>query len=459
MKNLIVFGFIVCLAFLLGSLVDYTISDDEVEASKKKIIQIKIDGTINPATVDYIRSGIDKAKEKDAEALLILLDTPGGLLNSTQDIVKLILNSPVPVIIYVHPSGATATSAGVFITLSAHVAAMTPGTSIGAAHPVMIAPGGRGPTPEDGKDKKDGKEEGDKEKDKLREKIENFAISFIETIAEKRGRNAKWAIDAVKNSASITDKKALKEKVIDLVANNIDDLLEKIDGRQVELPGGKTKLRTKNVFIEKLEMNIKQKFIDTLSTPDIAFLLLSLGSLGLLIEFYNPGLIFPGVAVGISLILGMVSLQILPFNYGGLALLLLAIVLFITEIYVTSYGLLTVGAVISLIIGALLLFQTPESDVRVSLKVIISVTSAITLFSLFIGYHVIKAQVSTPYLGFEGLVGEEGVAESGIAAVGKVFIHGEYWDAESDEPIEKGDRVEVVEARKFKLKVKKTKSK
>ena len=453
MRNHIVFGLIVCLAFLLGSLVDYTRSDDKV--SKKKVIQIEIDGTINPATVDYIRSGIDKAKEEEAEALLILLDTPGGLLNSTQDIVKLILNSPVPVIIYVHPSGATATSAGVFITLSAHIAAMTPGTSIGAAHPVMIAPGGREPTPEDDKDKKGGGEE----KDKLGEKIEKFAISFIETIAEKRGRNAKWAIDAVKNSASITEKKALKENVIDLVAVDIDDLLEKIDGRRVEIPGGKTKLRTKDALIEKLEMNIKQKFIDTLSTPDIAFLLLSLGSLGLLIEFYNPGLIFPGVAGGISLILGMVSLQILPFNYGGLALLFLAIILFITEIYVTSYGLLTVGALISLIIGALLLFQTPESDVRVSLKVIISVASAITLFSLSIGYHVIKAQVSTPYLGFEGLVGEQGVAESGIAGVGKVFIHGEYWDAESDEPIEKGDKVEVVEARNFKLRVKKAKSK
>jgi membrane-bound serine protease (ClpP class) len=415
--------------------------------SDKKIILIEIDGTINPATLDYIRTGIERAEKNSAEALVILLDTPGGLLTSTKEIVKLILNSPVPVVIYVSPSGATATSAGVFITLSGHIAAMAEGTSIGAAHPVMISPGGG--REENGNDKEDS------ERKKFSEKVENFASSFIESIAQKRKRNAKWAIEAVRSSASITETEALNKNVIDFVSPDLTELIKKINGRQVDVPSGKKVLNTKGALVEKLEMSAKQRLIDTLSTPDIAFLLISLGSLGLLIEFYNPGLIFPGVAGAICLLLGLVSLQILPFNYAGLALLFLSIILFVSEIYVTSYGLLSIGGITSFILGALLLFDTPESDVRVGFSVVIGAASAIGLFFLYVGYYLLKAQRSRVSVGFEGLLGEVGVASTSIEKDGKIFIHGEYWDAESDETIGKGDKVKVIEVKdNFRLKVK-----
>ena len=440
------FLFLLALVFLSGIIVSYA---DSHNSADKKVVLIEIDGTINPATFDYIRAGIDKAKENSAEALIILLDTPGGLLSSTKEIVQLILNSDVPIVIYVYPSGATATSAGVFITLSANIAAMAPGTSIGAAHPVFISPSGNQQRETDD-EKKDG------EKEKFNEKVENFASSFIESIAEKRKRNTKWAIEAVRNSASITSTEALKIKVIDLITPGITELLNEIDGRVVELPEGKKVLKTRGANVERLDMNFKQKLIDTLSVPDIAFLLISLGSLGLLLEFYNPGLIFPGVAGAICLLLGMVSLQILSFNYAGLALLVLSILLLILEIYVTSFGILGVGGIISFIFGALLLFDTPQSDVRVGFDVVIAAALAIGLFFLFIGYYLVKAQRSRGAVGFEGLMGEEGVAVTSIENRGKIFIHGEYWDAESDGRINQGDRVKVVEIKSnFRLKVEK----
>jgi membrane-bound serine protease (ClpP class) len=429
----------------------YTDSDKSIGADNtdKKVVLIEIHGTINPATLDYIRAGIDKTKESSSEALIILLDTPGGLLSSTKEIVQLILNSPVPVVIYVYPSGASATSAGVFITLSANIAAMAPGTSIGAAHPVLISPSGN-------RQRKTDDEKQDGEQEKFNEKVENFASSFIESIAEKRKRNTKWAIEAVRNSASITSTEALKIKVIDLITPGITELLNEIDGRVVELPDGKKVLKTRGANVERLDMNFKQKLIDTLSVPDIAFLLISLGSLGLLLEFYNPGLIFPGVAGAICLLLGMVSLQILSFNYAGLALLVLSILLLILEIYVTSFGILGVGGIISFIFGALLLFDTPQSDVRVGFDVVIAAALAIGLFFLFIGYYLVKAQRSRGAVGFEGLMGEEGVAVTSIENEGKIFIHGEYWDAESDGRINQGDRVKVVEIKSnFRLKVEK----
>ncbi len=439
-KNLFIFAFI--FAILFGTLSSHA-------NSNKKIILMEVNGMINPATLDYIRTGVEHAEKSSAEALIILLDTPGGLLSSMKEIVKLILNSPVPVIIYVYPNGATATSAGVFITLSANIAAMAPGTSIGAAHPVMLSPGGGG-------EGQGGDDKGSDEQNKFNEKVENFASSFIESIAERRGRNAKWAIDAVRNSASITAAEALKKNVIDLISPSLDDLINQVDGRKVELPGGKRVLHTKGAVIERLDMNVKQKLIDTLSTPDIAFLLISLGSLGLLIELYNPGLIFPGVAGAICLLLGLVALQTVPFNYAGLALLILSVLLFVSEIYITSYGLLSIGGITSFILGALLLFNTPESDVRVSLSVVMGAALAIGLFFLYAAYYLVKAQRSGIFVGLESLVGKEGVATTDIENSGKIFIHGEYWNAESDEAIGKGDKVKVVEVKEnFRLKVRK----
>ncbi|MBI4228539.1 MAG: nodulation protein NfeD [Deltaproteobacteria bacterium] len=434
--------------FIFG--INPAFSDSDV-TNTKRITLIEIDGTINPATADYILSGIKSAKENSSEALIILLDTPGGLLTSTKDIVKSLLNSPVPIVVYVYPSGATATSAGVFITLSANIAAMAEGTSIGAAAPVLLRPGGGG---EKGRDK-DAEEKNGNDR-KIDEKIENFASAFIESIAEKRGRNVTWAIDAVRSSASITATEALKKHVIDLISPNLNELINEIDGREVKLPTGVKTLSTKGAMVDRVNMNAKQRLVDVLSTPDIAFLLISLGSLGLFIEFYNPGLIFPGVAGAICLLLGLVSLQILPFNYAGLALLTLSILLFISEVYVTSYGLLAIGGVLSFILGALLLFDTPESDVRVGFNVVIAAVLAIGLFFTFVAYHLIKSQRSAISLGFEGLIGEVGVAVTTIENKGKIFIHGEYWDAESEESIREGEKVEVVEKiGGFKLRVKK----
>ena len=271
------------------------------------------------------------------------MDTPGGLLNSTKDIVKMLLNSEIPVIVYVYPKGATATSAGVFITLSAHVAAMSPGTSIGAAHPVMLGRGQKGPGKSEEKD--------DKSSDVMDEKIENFASSFIESIAQERGRNAKWAVESVRKSASVTADEALSKKVVDIISPDIPTLLSEIDGRDVKVGGKSVRLETAGAHTQRLEMSLRQKVVNVLSTPDIAFLLLSLGSLGIFLEFYNPGMIFPGVAGLISLLVGFVSLQILPFNYAGLILLFLAMVLLISEAYVTSYGLLSLAALACLVFG------------------------------------------------------------------------------------------------------------
>jgi membrane-bound serine protease (ClpP class) len=358
----------------------------------------------------------------------------------------------------------------VFITLSANIAAMAPGTSIGAAHPVSISPSKEEPEKKNGPDentgdkggedkqskKSDGSPGGDNaERDIMGEKLENYASSFIESIAEERGRNVEWAIDAVRKSSSITSTEALEKHVIDLIAPDLDGLVKQIDGMKVKLPGGEKVLDTKDSVITKIAMNAKQKLVDILSTPDIAFLLLSLGSLGLLLEFYNPGLVFPGVAGAVCLLMGFVSFQILPFNYAGIALLVLGIALFISEIYVSSYGILTLGGIISFALGALLLFDTPESDLRVGFDVVIASTLAFGLFFAYVIFYLIKAQALAPTMGYEGLVGKEGSAVSEIHATGKIYLEGEYWDAVSDEPVQKGERVVVTEALSgLKLKVK-----
>lgn len=440
-------------------------SEQSKEApSSNQIVLLEINGTINPATLDYIKAGLDEADIKSANAMVILLDTPGGLLSSTKEIVKLLLNSTIPVVVYVSPSGGSATSAGVFITMAANIAAMAPGTSIGAAHPVSLSPGGNQPEKEEQDPAKkitgeDGEKSDSQSKEKsnqeiMGEKIENYASSFIESIAEHRGRNVEWAIDAVRESDSITATEALELKVIDLISPNLTDLLTQIDGMKVNVTQGEITLQTKNAKIENVEMSIKQKLIDILSTPDIAFLLLSLGSLGLLLEFYNPGLIFPGAAGVVCLMLGFVSFQILPFNYAGVVLLLLALALFITEVYITSYGLLTTGGVISFALGALLLFDTPESDVRVGYGVVIASTAAIALFFAYVLFYLIKAQHLKPQVGMESMIGETGDAVSDIAESGKVYVMGEYWDAVSDTPIKEGNKIKVLESQKgFKLKV------
>ena len=433
-------------------------SDD----SAPLVLVLAVDGTINPAVVDYLRDGIQEASERGAELMVVELDTPGGLLSSTQDIVKLLLNSPVPVAVYVSPSGATATSAGVFVTLAANVAAMADGTSIGAAHPVIIGPQGRSPfSPGEG-EKRDAESDSKERRSRgaeeiMGEKMENFAASFMKAIAEKRRRNVEWALEAVRKSASITAREAVEKGVVDLVVPDLAALLETVDGMEVEVEGRTVRLRTTGAEVARLEMNTKQKLVDLLSNPNIAFLLLSLGSLGLTMEILKPGMVFPGVFGAICFITGCVSLQILPFNYAGLALLILALALFVAEIYVTSYGLLTVGGLVSFILGGVLLFRTPEADLRVGWDMLLSSAAAVGLFFAFVAYFLFRAQRLEPATGVESLVGQRGTAITEIAGSGKVFVAGEYWDAVSGDTINKGDEVVVLGLeRGMRLRVKKT---
>ena len=426
--------------FLLSAVVSYRISAAEGEISPRagKIVEIEINGSINPSTVDYIKTALSEARAQDARALLILMDTPGGLLNSTKDIVKMLLNSEVPVIVYVYPRGATATSAGVFITLSAHIAAMSPGTSIGAAHPVMLGRGQKGPGKPEEKD--------DKSSDVMSEKIENYASSFIESIAQERGRNAEWAVESVRKSVSVTADEALKKKVVDIISPDIPTLLSEIDGRDVKVNDRSVRLETAGATTQRLEMSLRQKVVNVLSTPDIAFLLLSLGSLGIFLEFYNPGMIFPGVAGLISLLVGFVSLQILPFNYAGLILLFLATALLISEVYVTSYGLLSLAALGCLVFGGLLLFDTPDSDLGVSKGTIAAVAISIGLLSVFIVYLGIDSFRVPVRGGFEGMLGQKGEVISWSQKSGKVFIGGEYWEATGEREFSPGEKIKVTES-------------
>lgn len=385
---------------------------------------IAIDGSINPAVDDFIREGIARAKNNGARALIVQLDTPGGLLTSTRTIVKEMLGAQVPVMVWVGPSGAGAGSAGVFITLAAHVAAMAPGTNIGAAHPVA---GG-----------------GQEVKGVMGEKIENFTASFSESIAQKRGRNAEWAIQAVRKSVAITESEALKKNVIDIVARDIDDLLKQADGRKVDLDGKPQVLALKDAKVNRHEMSLKQKVLNILADPNIAYLLMMAGLLGLYMEFSHPGVVFPGVAGAICLLLALASFQLLPLNYTGLTLIALGIGLLVSEMFVPSFGVLGVGGIIALAIGSLLLFDTESSDLIVDKKIVFTAVGTVGAIMLALSYLVFRTQQTKPTMGMNALIGEIGEVRSELAPAGKIFVHGEYWNAQADTPIAVATKVEVI---------------
>ena len=397
---------------------------------------IAIDGSINPAVDDFIREGIARAKNNGARALIIQLDTPGGLLTSTRTIVKEMLCAQVPVMVWIGPSGAGAGSAGVFITLAAHVAAMAPGTNIGAAHPVA---GG-----------------GQEVKGVMGEKIENFTASFSESIAKKRGRNAEWAIQAVRKSVAITESDALKKKVIDIVAKDIDDLLKQADGRKVDIDGKLQVLALKNVKVNRHEMSLKQKVLNILADPNIAYLLMMAGLLGLYMEFSHPGVIFPGVTGAICLLLALASFQLLPFNYTGLALIALGVGLLVAEMFVPSFGVLGVGGIIALAIGSLLLFDTENSDLIIDRSIVYTAVGTVGAIMLGLSYLVFRSHKLTPTTGMDGLIGEIGEVRETLAPEGKVFVHGEYWNAGADSEIDVGARVEVIGYQGLRLKVRRS---
>ena len=393
-----------------------------------------IDGGINPAVNDYIRESIQRAHQGNARALIIQLDTPGGLLSSTRSIVKEMLGAPLPIIVYVAPSGAGAGSAGVFITMAANIAAMAPGTNIGAAHPVA---GG-----------------GQEVKGVMGEKLENFTASFSETIAQRRGRNTDFAIQAVRRSISITDKEALEKDVIDIIATDVSDLLKQANGREVDVGSVKRTLDFDGVSILHFEMGLKQKVINILADPNIAYLLMMAGILGLYMEFSNPGALFPGIAGGIALLLALASFQVLPINYAGLLLIGLGLCLLVAEAFLPSFGILGISGVVSLGLGSLLLFNVQGSDLAVDGSIVLAAVGTLSAFVLVVTVLVVRSQRRKATLGYGGLIGEVGEVRERLDLRGKVFVHGEVWNAEGAERLEAGDRVEVVGYDGMKLKVK-----
>lgn len=393
---------------------------------------VRIDGAIGPVPARFLAQEIKTAEQERAACLIVGIDTPGGLDTSMRKMIQDILASRVPVVLYVSPGGARCASAGVFIAMSCDVVAMTPGTSIGAAHPVTI-----------------GQAEVDEE---TMDKVVNDSASYIKSLAAKRGRNQEWAEKAVRESATATAEEALELGVIDLVVESVEDLLAAIDGREVD-PAKGGRLATAGAAVKAVKTGLRWRILGILSDPNVAYLLLILGFYGLFFELSNPGSIFPGVLGAIFLILAFFSFQMLPINYAGLLLILLAIGMFIAEIKVHSAGLLTIGGVVSMSLGSLMLIESPGPFLRISYSVIITAVLATAAFFLFAVGAGLRAQRRKPSTGREGLVGERGTATTDIGPAGQVFIHGELWSVSSKDRISKGEEVEVVRVEGLKLEV------
>jgi membrane-bound serine protease (ClpP class) len=393
-------------------------------AAASAVATVQVDGVISPVTLRVVEMALARAQAEKAQALVIQLDTPGGLERSMRAICQRLLNAEIPVIVWVGPTGARAASAGVFITLAAHVAAMAPATNIGAAHPVAVGGGSI-----------------DKESMK---KIENDAAAFVRTIALERGRDADWAEKAVRQSVSITEREALKLKVVDVVADSIPDLLTKIDGRAVKTAKGTVTLATKGAEAKAIEIGLRDRFLNIITDPNVAYVLMMLGTLGLIFELSNPGTVLPGVVGGISLILAFFAFQSLPINFAGVLLILFAIVLFIAEVKVVSHGVLAIGGIVAMALGSLMLYEAPEAGFRVSWLVIIptvAVSAGIFLFALTAG---VRALSRRPQLGAEALVGATGTAYGALAGEGQIKLQGEIWRAVTERPIADGTPVRVV---------------
>ena len=398
------------------------------------IAKIDIEGVISPVTLRLVGLALDRAQAERAQALIIQLDTPGGLEKSMRAIVQRMLNSEVPVIIFVAPTGARAASAGVFITMAAHIAAMAPATNIGAASPVMIGGGSADKT--------------------MMKKIENDAAAFIRTVALERGRNADWAEKAVRQAVSITEREAVKLKVVDLVADSIPDLLDKIDGRAVKTPRGVVTLTTRGAPVTPIEIGFRDRVLNVITDPNVAYVLMMLGMLGLFFELSTPGAVLPGVIGGISLILAFFAFQSLPINYAGVLLILFGIVLLVAEIKIVSHGILAIGGIVSMALGSLMLFDAPEIGLRVSWWAIVPMVGTTAGFFLFVVAAGVRALARRQLLGPSGLVGRLATVKERLAPEGQVLVYGEIWRAVAEgEPVEAGAHVRVVAVDGLTLKV------
>jgi membrane-bound serine protease (ClpP class) len=392
------------------------------------------EGVVGPVIGGFIQEAIAQAEGDGAQLLIIQLDTPGGLDTSMREIVKAVLDSEVPICVYVYPPGSRAASAGVFITMAAHVAAMAPGTNIGAAHPVTM---------------------GGEMDEEMSRKVTNDAAAYIRSIAEKRGRNGDWAVSSVKESFSITGEEALDLGVVDIVAGNLDELLAQLDGREVELEEKTVTLTTSNASVNRLEMGFRERLLSGLANPNVAYIFLILGLLGVYFELQSPGTIFPGVVGVICLVIAFFAFQTLPVNFAGLILIVFGIVLFVLETQITSYGMLTVGGIISLFLGSFMLVRVTPPILAISWKVIVpSVVFIAVVFAVAMGLA-LKAQRSKPTTGMKGIVGEVGVTRTRVKEDGRIFVHGEIWNATSEDAIDKGVRAIVVGIEGLTLKIEK----
>ena len=407
------------------------------------VYQIAIDGIIDPAVEDYVKTSLHKAELERAECLIITLDTPGGMLDAAKGIVQSMLGAKVPVAVFVSPRGASATSAGMMLTVGAHVAVMAPGTNIGAAHPVMMPFGIKyEPIAKD---------------DVMMEKATEDTAAWVRSVAEVRGRNAEWVVKAVKESASITASEAKDKSVVDGIAQDLPDLMKFLNGREVKLTDHTVTLRTAGATPGEISMSVPQRLQHFLNNPNVILILLLLGALGIAIEFKSPGLIFPGVLGGACILLALVAPQ-LPVNYIGLLLIVLAFVFLIAELFIVSHGLLTAAAVISLVVGALMLFKTEGvSNVQVSLSLLIPLVVFVVSVLLIFGTLILKAHRAKVLSGAEEMVDMTAVAESDLTPTGKIFFHGEYWNAiaEAGAEIKQGDRVRVTAVDNLTCKVRK----
>jgi membrane-bound serine protease (ClpP class) len=421
-------GFVLISLLIWGTPVFGT---SEIALAEKEVFIIGLEGPINPGTAMYVTRGLEKAVKQGAGLAILRIDTPGGLASSMRTIVKALLNSPIPVAVWVGPKGAGAASAGVMITVAAHIAAMAPGTNIGAAHPVTA---------------------GGKDIDKtMSEKVVNDMAAYARGIAEDKGKNGEWVEKAIRESVSITADEALKNNVIDLVAKDIDELLQLLDGREVNVVGGKITLKTADLKKNYFRPGWRDKVLKTISDPNIAYILMMIGLAGLYFELSHPGAIFPGVIGAISLILAFFSFQTLPVNYAGLLLIVLAIIFFIAEIKVTSYGVLSIGGLISLTIGSIMLFE----EVRVSLKLMAPTILLVGGFFVVVAGLAFRAYRAKPRSGTDGLLGDVGLVKERIDPEGLIFVHGEYWRATATERVEPGEKVEVLGVDGLILQVKK----
>jgi len=412
----------VCLAILLAGAV----------SAAPKVIAVDIDGVIHPITVAILTHALDQAASQGAEAVLLRLNTPGGLLEATRQMNEKIVASRVPVIAYVTPSGGRAASAGFFILQAADIAAMAPGTNTGASSPVAL---------------------GGQMDETMRHKVENDASAWLRSTVEKRGHNVELAETTIREAKAFTEKESLDQHLIDLIAPSQQKLLEALDGREItRFDGRKEVLRLSGAEVVPYELTLRERVVGSIADPNVGFILLVLGALGIYVEFNSPGLIIAGVGGGISLLLGLSSLAVLPLNWAGVALLLLGAALFILEAHFTSHGVLGAGGTVAMVLGALMLIDGPP-EMRIRLVTALSVSIPFALITMFLLTLALRARRNKALTGGEGMIDEIGLARTALAPAGKVFVHGEYWDAESSSPVESGAEVRVVAVEGMKLRV------